>query len=197
LSLIPGIDVTSVRIRNVEGASWWLDAEAETLALRIALTPLLIGRLEVLILRVDGGSVRFALSTADDPKEPSTFDIAGLLDALPVATRLENVSLVQGRDSDAGRPLEVGKLTLRRCGRPVVFEGRLGDTPLSIDARLECEGPRHLRLPGSLEPCARLASTRPPSEPGTGTRSLRTPVRSMPGSTARSPTHCSTRWISI
>jgi uncharacterized protein involved in outer membrane biogenesis len=146
LSLIPGIDATSVRIQNAEGASWWLDAEAETLALRIALTPLLIGRLEVLILRVDGGSVRFALSTADDPKEPSTFDIAGLLDALPVATRLENVSLVQGRDSDAGRPLEVGKLTLRRCGRPVVFEGRLGDTPLSIDARLECEGPRHLRL---------------------------------------------------
>ena len=70
LSLIPGIDATSVRIQNAEGASWWLDAEAETLALRIALTPLLIGRLEVLILRVDGGSVRFALTTADDPKEP-------------------------------------------------------------------------------------------------------------------------------
>jgi len=146
-TLIPGVSASAVRIRSLEDAGWWLDAEAEELSLRVALSPLLLGRLEVLMLQADGAKVRFALPETDATEQPSTFDIAGLLDALPLLTHLENSTVFRGRDEEELR-LRVDELKLRRCGRSAEFSGRVNDTPLSLQARLECEGPRHLRLDG-------------------------------------------------
>ena len=144
ISLVPGLEVTSLRFASPSEAEWWLEAEAQALSLRIRLLSLLRGRFETR-MRANGVIARFALSPEQD-ESPSTFDLRALIEGLP-HTRIENARIRQGRPGQAeGLRLEIEAASLRGCGGALDFEGEVVGLPLSVASKLVCDAARDLRF---------------------------------------------------